>query len=222
MPYRLITFDVYSALVDLDGSLVPRIEPHVGEWTTARTVLGVWRRKQLEGALISNSLGRGHVPFVELTRRALDYAVGRSGVRIGAGERDELVAAWTRLSLWPEAEEVIGELKARGHPIAVLSNGDEAMLRSLLEGRLAFDHVFAADQAGVYKPDPAIYRLPLGALGLRADEVLHVAGSATDTMGAKAAGLACAWSNRDGDRLLDPALRPDFEMRDLRGLLDVV
>ncbi len=41
-------------------------------------------------------------------------------------------------------------------------------------------------------------------------------------MGALAAGLACAWSNRTGDVLLDPELVPDHEFDNLSGLLEVL
>jgi hypothetical protein len=63
---------------------------------------------------------------------------------------------------------------------------------------------------------------PLKALDLNPDQVLHVAGSATDTLGAKSAGLRCAWSNRFGDLVLDPKYKPDYEFKDLTGLLDLI
>jgi hypothetical protein len=54
--YQFLTFDVYTALVDVEGSLAPALRqglpPHVDALDLVRT----WRRKQLEYALISNSL----------------------------------------------------------------------------------------------------------------------------------------------------------------------
>jgi len=52
-------------------------------------------------------------------------------------------------------------------------------------------------------------------LGLKLEEVLHVAGFPFDTMGAKAEGLQCAWSNRFRDYLIDPKYKPDYEMEGL-------
>ena len=227
MNYRLITFDVYTALADLGRSLVPplsRIADAKGATLDPVAFLQTWRAKQMEYALVSNSLDGEHLSFREVTRRALNYTLQRFRLDIRADDRVQLVDSWNDLELWPEAEEVLGEVKSRGYPIGVLSNGDEAMLQALLDGiEVPFDHVFAADQAGKYKPAPEIYELPAKQLDLAAEEVLHVAGSPTDATGAKAAGLTCAWSNRSGDFIMSSSThQPDFEFQDLTGLLSVL
>jgi 2-haloacid dehalogenase len=221
--YDLLTFDVYTALFDVEGSLTPVVRDALGASADAREIVRAWRRKQLEFVLISGSLQRGHVSFATLTRRALDYVLGREGRELGEGVRRDLVQAWDRLQPWPEAAPVLSELQARGHRLALLSNGDYAMLQALA-ARLpvAWQAIFASDRAHAYKPNPTVYLVPLRTLGLAPTQVLHVAGSATDVMGAKAAGLPCVWSNRHHDLIVDPALMADREIADLRGLLDLV
>jgi len=76
--------------------------------------------------------------------------------------------------------------------------------------------------AGHYTPHPSVYALPEKILGVARDAGLHVAGSGNDVLGARLAGLRCAWSNRGGDLVIDPAVRADHEMRDLSGLLDIL
>lgn len=220
---RLVTFDFYTALVDYEGSLLPVLRAACPNVADPGGLVRAWRAKQLEGALLSNSLGRGRVPFRELTRRALVYTFARARQPLPDALVGELVAAWDALSPWPEADATLAAVKGRGYAIALLSNGDEAMLRAGL-GRfgVAFDHVFASDQAGVYKPHPALYALPLARLGLAAADVLHVAGSGNDAAGAKLAGLPCAWSNRSGEPMLQSDVKPDYEMRDLAGLLAIL
>ncbi|MDQ7030644.1 MAG: hypothetical protein Q9O62_13120 [Ardenticatenia bacterium] len=67
---RLVTFDVYSALVDLERSLVPALQAHLGLGEArARALLALWRRTQQAGTLISNSLLKGRVPFRRLTKQ---------------------------------------------------------------------------------------------------------------------------------------------------------
>jgi 2-haloacid dehalogenase len=221
--FGLITFDVYSALLDFEGSLVPRVRSLCGGSADAVSLVRSWRAKQLEYAQLVNSLQRGHVAFQAVTRRALEYTLARAGIVLRRDDAEALVLAWNALDAWPEAEDTLREVKARGHPIALLSNGDEAMLRAVAASfGVAFDHVFASDQAGHYKPHPAIYALPTRIAGIAPSAILHVAGSANDVMGAKSAGMTCAWSNRHADRLLDPALAPDFEISTLAGLLEIV
>lgn len=221
--WQLVTFDVYSALFDVEGSLVPLINRTFEAPIEALPLVRTWHSKQLEYALISNSLQRGRVSFMVATRRALDYVLGRAGLDVAEAMRDEWVQAWNRLRPWPEADQVLAAVKARGYRMGALSNGDEAMLREVLVGLATpFDDIFPSDQTGYYKPHPAVYALPLQARGIAPHGLLHVAGSATDVLGARSAGLTCAWSNRQRDRVFDPAYQANYEFADLTGVLELL
>jgi 2-haloacid dehalogenase len=217
---RLITFDVYSALFDYAGSLVPVVEA-CGIPDAARFV-AQWRAKQLEYAQLTNSLPGGRLSFRLVTRRALDYVLARAKAKLSDREIERCMRAWDELRPWPEAEATLAQLAARGYELGLLSNGDADMLRSLA-ARLAtkIDHIFASDRAGAYKPHPAMYALPAQEIGIGRDEFVHVAGSGNDVLGARLSGLRCAWSNRTGDVIVDPAVRADYEVRDLAGLLEI-
>ncbi|HYC36020.1 MAG TPA: haloacid dehalogenase type II [Usitatibacter sp.] len=218
----LVTFDMYSALVDIEAGLVPAVGVAC-RGVDATGFVRAWRAKQLEYAQLSNSLQRERIPFRVITRRSLDFVLARMKVALPEPARESLVAAWDRLPPWPEADAALNALAERGHTLAILSNGDESMLRALARGFTArFEHVFASDHAGHYKPHPSIYALPTGRLGIAPPEIVHVAGSGNDVLGAKLAGLKCAWSNRHGDPMLDPDVRADWEMKDLRGLGEVI
>jgi 2-haloacid dehalogenase len=220
---RVVTFDFYTALVDYEGSLVPIVREACGGDVDAVALSRAWRAKQLEWAQWSNSLQRGRIPFRECTRRALIHTLARAGCELPSSQVIDLVDAWNRLAPWPEAEATLAEITARGHSIAVLSNGDEAMLRAGAHAfGVTFDHFFASDRAGVYKPHPAMYALPARELRCAPGDILHVAGSGLDAMGAKLAGLRCAWSNRANEPAPDPEILPDHPMRDLAGLLDIL
>ena len=221
MTPSLITFDAYSALLDFEGGLVP-VMGDVSGAMDPTPLVRAWRAKQLEYAQISNSLQRERIPFRTLTRRSLLYVCAVTGCPLSDRDVTRLVEAWDELPLWPEAAEVLNALRASGFALAILSNGDEDMLKAVADHHgLAFDHYFASDQAGYYKPHPAMYGLPSKLRSLSDVDVLHVAGSATDVLGAKLAGMRCAWSNRKGDRMLDPDVQADHEMSDLSGLLEL-
>jgi 2-haloacid dehalogenase len=220
---RLVTFDVYTALFDVESGISGAIRELCGEATDALALARAWRAKQLEYAQVSNSLQRGRIPFRVITRRTMYYAFSRAGVSIPEGRGEDLCRAWDRLPPWPEARGTLLELRARGYSLGLLSNGDEEMLRSLAKAiDVDFDAVMGPDHAGHYKPHPSMYLLPMQRHGVGDHEVLHVAGSAMDVLGCKSAGLACAWSNRKGDMMLDPEVRADHEMRDLTGLLRIL
>lgn len=219
-PPRLVTFDFYTALVDYEATIIPALQRVFGDTLDASAVARAWRSKQLEWTQWSNSLARGRIPFRECTRRALVHVLARHGIAVRGFILHDLVAAWDRLVPWPEAASTLAAVKSRGYATAVLSNGDEAMLESgACVFDVAFDHILASDRAGYYKPHPAVYALPTSELGIAASDVLHVAGSGVDAMGAKLAGLRCAWSNRAGDPPTDADVPADAEFRDLSGLV---
>ncbi len=221
---RLITFDAYTGLADFRATLTPVVARTLAlPADAAEAFLTAWRAGQLAAAALSNALKRGRTSFHDCTALALDHAAGAHGVAVPAGRRDELVAAWYPLRPWPEAGEVLAELRSRGHELAILSNGDRAMLEGIA-GQLpvGLDHIFSTEDSGVYKPAPEVYDLPVRALGIARGDYLHVAGGATDVIGAKSAGVACYWNNRTGDRVLLPEFAADAEGPDLRGLLDMV
>src|SRR5581483_7514360 len=97
--YRLVTFDVYTALFDLESSLVPLLS-RTWSTTAPSEILAMqrtWRTKQLEYLLVSNSLQKGRVSFWTITGRALDYTLQRFKVELADAQRATLVEAWNHL-----------------------------------------------------------------------------------------------------------------------------
>ena len=222
MPYQLITFDVYTALFDIESSLTPIVRATL-DLSDALTFVRAWRRKQLELALISNSLDRGRTPFEQITQLALSDTLERAEINPTDSKIASLISPWLTLQPWPEAAQVLKTLHSRGYTLGLLSNGDTAQLHALAQQLPpVFKHIFSTEQAGYYKPHPSVYNLPLQSLNLQPTAVLHVAGSATDALGTKSAGLHCAWSNRNHDPHLNPALPVDFNMPDLNDLRKIL
>ena len=62
------------------------------------------------------------------------------------------------------------------------------------------DLLMASEEAGVSKPDPAIFALALGRLGCSADEAVMVGDSwENDIVGAQRAGIRAVWFNPRGE-----------------------
>src|SRR3546814_19414451 len=66
-----------------------------------------------------------------------------------------------RISDWSSdvCSSDLAEIKSRGYPIGILSNGDAAMLQAMAS-RVAtpFDNVFSSEAAGFSKPHPSVYQ----------------------------------------------------------------
>ena len=109
---------------------------------------------------------------------------------------DSLWEAHQRVGLWTEAAqgalEVVSELKRRGFRLGVVSNAEGTVARNLDDAGFSgvFDTVVDSHLVGVLKPDPAIFRVALERMSLKADRAVFVGDMPEiDVKGAKAAGI---------------------------------
>lgn len=103
-------------------------------------------------------------------------------------------------ALFAEVISTIDSMRARGLRIGVLSNFDSrlAPILSHLGVTQRVDSVVYSTEAGVAKPDPAIFELACQRLEVTAQEVLHIGDNRTaDYAGARAAGLQALWLSRN-------------------------
>ncbi|MGA5299132.1 HAD family hydrolase [Nucisporomicrobium flavum] len=109
-----------------------------------------------------------------------------------AGEHRRALARRVLHAVPSSTLRVLDALRAGGHPLALVSNATsdtaEAWPGSPLAGR--FDVVVFSCEAGVAKPDPAIYRIAIDRLGAGPADCLYVGdGADGELAGAAAAGL---------------------------------
>lgn len=104
-------------------------------------------------------------------------------------------------------------------PVCVVSDVDRVDLDAAIAHHgLTFTAVVISEDVGEYKPDRAMFTRALAALGLAADEMLHVGDSINaDVRGAHAAGIRAAWINRRG-QVAPQDIPIAFEITDLSGL----
>jgi putative hydrolase of the HAD superfamily len=122
---------------------------------------------------------------------------------------EELYTLFGHPDVWrvyPEVEEVLQTLKARGLITGVISNWD-IRLGPLLQGlglTSYLDHVVLSAVVGWEKPHPRIFEAALALAGAPADQVLHVGDNyQQDVVGAQQAGIYAVWLCRRGARDAD-------------------
>jgi 2-haloacid dehalogenase len=118
MKYQLLTFDVYTALFDIEGSLTPLVNEVLK--IDGLNFVRAWRRKQLEYALINNSLQQGRLSFEVITHRALDDTRARSQMELPDSSQKQLLEKWLDLEPWPEATQVLENIRSRGYTMGLL------------------------------------------------------------------------------------------------------
>ncbi len=103
------------------------------------------------------------------------------------------------LKLWPGALELLIALRERGLKLGLVTNGFAETHREklvLLNLEDAFDEVFIADEVGMIKPDPRLFRLACARLGATPATTAMVGDRyERDVRGAHEVGLYTVWLN---------------------------
>lgn len=219
-------FDAYGTLFDvdaaarklaLDSAWVEKLGAHWQELSA------VWRATQLNYSWL-RAITSTHVDFWQVTQDGLDYALEQVGLGDEADLRARLLDLYWHLSAFEDAGQMLRELKSKGVPCAILSNGSPDMLAAAVAhaglGDL-LEAVLSVEQVGVFKPDGRVYDLVGNRFGCDREGVLFVSSNGWDVAGAAGYGFATVWVNRAGlpmDRLAD---RPDHVVDDLSGIVDI-
>lgn len=217
---KACVFDAYGTLFDF-ASAAARCQDVPDQKLSALTPL--WREKQLQYTWL-RSLEGSFADFWQVTGEALDYAL--DSLNISSPDlHAKLMELYLTPAPFPEVPSTLAQLRKAGFKTAILSNGSETMLQSAVSaGGLSglFDAVLSVDPVKVFKPHPRVYAYGLEKLGLRAEEVCFQSSNAWDAYGASHFGLHVAWCNRYGHRAERLPGAPDFEIRSLSELVDLL
>lgn len=216
-------FDMFGTLFDVH-SVVAACRDAFG--SEGEAFSRFWRQKQLEYTWLRALMGRW-VPFRQVTADALDTALRHYGRAGEAALGDRLMAAYNRISPYPEAGAALERLAATGVGRVILTNGS----RELVQAALAtagfadkFDQVFSVDDVATYKPNPLVYEMAHVRLGLDKRAILMVSSHPWDLAGAISYGFQGVWVDRPGsggylERL---GYDPDYRVVGLDGLADLI
>ncbi len=218
---RAWVFDVYGTLFDLDSvtsGIRHLFPPGVVD---ADAFSEMWRARQLQYAWLRSLTGR-YTPFDQVTLDALNFTLNHFGLS-GDPWRDRLMALYQKVEPYPEVVPTLKQLKKRGTPLVLLSNGTPESL-SLIVSRAGlsdlFDAVLSVDSVRVYKPHPMAYRMAIDHLSLGPDQIGFVSSNGWDAFSAKAFGFWTLWCNRKGHSPEFLPQHPDAVVRDLRELAE--
>ena len=216
----LLAFDMFGTLADT-ASVAGELAPACGE--RASEVAIAWRGKQLQYMFRVTAMGQ-FPPFADLTRWSLASALAEAGFALPDSQVSQLAGAYRRLRPYADARPALAALRERGHVLVVFSVGPLAWLEELASSyRELVDDLVSAEQAGVYKPHPGIYRHLLTTQQSEPGSALLVSANPFDIIGAGAVGLRTAWCRRRPSALFDPwGSPPDHVITDLTQLAAVL
>ena len=199
--FSVLTFDCYGTLIDWETGIWDALQPLLmanpgREVDRADALAAFGEAETAEQAAHPETLYPGILAGVH---RAI---AARFGLRTEAALDEDFGAS---VGHWPAFADTAGALRRlkKRYRLAILSNVDrDGIAASNRKLGVAFDAVCTAQDIGSYKPDPRNFAYMfehLAGLGIGAGEILHTAQSLHhDHVPARAAGLANAWIDRQG------------------------
>lgn len=222
---KVLTFDQYGTVVDMQGGLTEAAGPYLKEkgWTgdPSRFVTW-WRRTHFENSMIDALCDRGHTPYREIGHRAVSFTLTRAGIEHTSAEVEWLVSQIETLKPFPEVPEALQRL-AKRYKLVILSNGDRDMLEAAKPhlGH-SFDETISVQEAGYFKPHRKTYETAARILGLSPLQCMHVANHAFDCVGGKAAGMRAAFIDRRDRPFGQTHHEPDLIVKSMTELADLL
>jgi len=197
---KALLFDVQGTATDFHSTVCAEAQRiSAGRYPDAdwSKVVQRWRAGYFATLDAAPARSHGWVSVHSVYRRVLDAVLLESGLTdFSDGQREELTLAWERLMPWPDVVPGLTRMK-RAFTIATLSNADvRAVVNLSKRAGLPWDAIFAAEMAGVFKPDPAIYRMAATYLGLQPPEIMMVASHRYDIGAAGRLGFQTAFVAR--------------------------
>ena len=187
----MMTVDVRAVLFDLDGTLLDTVPDLHAAVCAMLADLG---RPALPEEAVRSYVGRGIANLVKrVLADSLDAAEDDSPApaeALASFCRHYARENGRRTQLFPGAREGLEAIRAKGLPMAVITNKAEAFTRPLLEMTgLAefFSVVVSGDNLPRHKPDPMSLVWTCGRLGVSPTDALFIGDSVNDFLAARAA-----------------------------------
>ena len=221
-----LAFDIFGTVLDLGGSLsapAGRFLAAHGSAVTGDEFWADWRSRQRIEQYQDNLFMLGHSGYRETCRRSFIYCLRLHNVDFEPDDVAQFMQVYDDLRPYRDAVDGLRRLANHGRfRLVALSNGEQTYLEQLAENNIGitFDNVISVENAGVFKPHPAVYRTAARLLATAPAEILMVAAHSFDITGARACGFRAAYVNRYHLPNEESPYQPDFEVADFHQLAD--
>ena len=216
---KAIIFDAYGTLFDVN-SAAEICKDKIGDrW---EPFANFWRTTQLEYTWL-RSLMRRHKDFWQITEDSLDKSM--KAFSIDPKMKNELLNLYTTLSSYKEVPQTLKILKEKKFKLAILSNGTPSLLNQLIKSNNLdnlFDDLFSIEDVKIYKPDSKVYDIPIKKYQIEKNEVAFLSANTWDVSGGGNYGYNSIWVNRNKNVFDKLDYTPNFEIRDLSKLIDII
>ena len=216
---KAIIFDAYGTLFDVNSAAEKCKEKIGDKW---EDFANYWRVTQLEYTWLRSLMNR-HKDFWQVTEDSLNKSMKK--FEIDQNMRSELLNLYKILSTYPEVKKTLEELKRKNFKLAILSNGTPDLLNQLVKSNSLqefFNDIFSIETVGIYKPNADVYNIPIKKYNISKNEVLFLSSNTWDVSGGGNFGYKSIWVNRNSNIFDNLDYSPEFELKNLKDLLDII
>jgi 2-haloacid dehalogenase len=222
---KVVAFDAYGTVFNVYSmaKLADELFPGHGQ---AFSVM--WRDRQIEYTRLTSMAdpspggSKYYTSFWDLTIKSLRYTCARLGLDLTPQAEKQLMDEYAQLIKFDDVVQCLSKIREKGIKTAILSNGSQDMLRTVVEkNQLSdlFDELVSVDDVRHFKVMPAAYQLLLDKFSCQKADVLFVSCNAWDVVGANWFGLSTYWVNRFKNPYETIGLPPTFQAHDLSDLI---
>ena len=226
---KAVLFDFMGTCLDWHSSIIAALPSALSSDVSSNLALE-WREAYFDANIARLRAGKPPEDIDTTHRRVLNELLEEHPdiePLFPEDVKDAAIKAWHDQKAWPDVQDAVRTLKARGWEVFVHANGTTRLQLDLVRSSgLDFDMLFSSQLLGCYKPAPENYRKVLELLKLRPEDCVTVAAHASDTRGAKAVGMKTVYVRRWTDDVREDQeeirRENDAYLKDMRGLDGVI
>lgn len=216
--FDLITFDCYGTLIDWEQGIINAFQSEAarqGVQLNAGDIIAAYHDHE---HLVQTA---NYTPYREVLAETAQRVAARLGLQIPNGRAGFLADSLPDWQPFPDTNAALERLAGRAE-LGLLSNIDDDQLATTRRHfTVDFDLVVTAAQVKSYKPADNHFLEARRRMGER--RWLHAAQSYFhDVVPARRLNIPVAWVNRKGERVKEQGPQPDFEVRNLAELADLL
>jgi len=214
--FTTLTFDCYGTLVDWEKAALAPLKAmldrggiEVDDDEVVRSFLEL-DEAATEGAWRC---------YAEVLGEAADKFGARYGIAVEAADRRALVDAIAGSTPFGETLPALQALAAR-YRLAIISNTDKPIITRTVAGfGSLISAIVTSEEAKSYKPADGIFEHAVTRLGVKGEEILHVAEGLGEVIPARRLGMGSVWVRRSERSAGKSTAVPDMTVGSLTELL---
>jgi HAD superfamily hydrolase (TIGR01549 family) len=225
MKYKVISFDMFQTLVDVNSRKHAVWKEILKEKYTCEAAERLWNDTLEYHYEYTRDIKSGRKAFQPMRETFKEtYAKLFPENNISMDVRlavNILFREHGNSSIYQDARDLF-KLIAEEHRIWISSDTDLTMIQPLLT-LFKHERAFISEEIGAYKDDREgrFFKYVIESTGVSPCEILHIGDGLADILGAKKAGISTCWVNRD-KQLWEGAVTPDYTITSLLELKHII